>query len=167
MVFTVFSSPADTAALFRRIHAAPDRQSADRIIRDASLPRGSSLSLKIKKSETHDQDRINLGKTMTDHMDKIWGVVIHLADAFGSANTWTPACAQIMFKFVWYDDFDECNRMIFLSTSAYSSTFAPRVISDQSRTVKRGDFVCGLLQRPSNIRNIANLVAWDFADIRE
>ena len=146
MVYEVFSSPADTASLFRSFHrAAPSERAA--LIRDAPLPRGASVALKVEKSSIFDQDRLNLGQRDAARTDRIWGMVVHINPASGSANTWTPACAQVMFRFCWFDDFDRCKRSIFLRTSAYTASFAPRVVSDQPRNLRRGDLVSGLLHR--------------------
>ena len=147
MVYTVYSSPEDTASLFRALHNANTPAERARLTAIAEFPRGSSVSLKVPRSEVFDQDRLNLGISFAQSLDKIFGVVVNLLPASGSANTLTPACAIVMFKFCWYDDHESCNRSLFLRTSAYAASFAPRVVSPEYRNLRRGDFVCGLLHR--------------------
>ena len=166
MVYTVWSTPADTAALFTAFHQAPNREALQRLIQDSPIPAGSVLSLKRAKSEVFDQGRLNLSKSLAGRVDRVFGVATHINSADDSANTWTPACAQVMFRYSWWDYADRCNRSVFLRANAFSAHFAPRVVSNQPRHLIRGDFASGLVRRPSSVRNTTNLAAWNFADIR-
>ena len=147
MVYNVWSTPADTAQLFRDFHSAPNRVERGRLIRAAPLPAGAVLSLKQSKSETLDQDRLNLPKAFAERVDRVFGVVTHINAAEDSANTWKPACAQVMTRFSWWGPYHRCKRSVFLRTNAYSAHFAPRVVSNQPRHLARGDLVTGLVRQ--------------------
>ena len=95
------STPSETAGLFRSFHAATSRAARDVLVSRAPLPRGSSVVFKIEKSATHDQDRLNLSKSHAESIDKVWGMVIGIKDAFYSANTLTPACIQVLLARGW------------------------------------------------------------------
>ena len=96
MAHVKLNDPTDTAELFRSFRAAPSRAERDRMVSQSPLPKGSTVVRKIEKSSTHDQDRLNLSRLHVASIDKVWGMVVGIKDAFYSANALTPACIQVL-----------------------------------------------------------------------
>ena len=147
MTYERYSDPADTAALFRSFRAAPTRAARDELVKAAPLPIDSWIVFRIDKSETHDQDRLHLSKRHAESIDKVWGVVVGIKDAFSSANTHTPACLQVLLKISWFSRDEGFNRSVFVRTNAYSAGYTPRTATGHHHNVARGDIVCGLIHR--------------------
>ena len=148
MPYEINSSPEETADLFKSFHRAVDSRTRHRLIDEAPLPSGCVLSFKVARSETHDQDRINLPKDLALSMDRVWGRVISLREEKESANTETKACANVLLKIPFWDSKVNAYRSFFARTNAYFSNFAPRQPDSMSWNLVRGDIISGLLQRP-------------------
>ena len=147
MTYERYSDPADTAALFRSFRTAPTKAARDALVKCAPLPVGSSICFRVDKSETLDQDRLNLPKGHAASMDKVRGIVAAIKDASSSANTHTPACLQVLPKISWWGREESRNRSVFVRTNAYSAGFTPRVITCHPHNVARGDIIFGLIHR--------------------
>ena len=147
MVYEYTTSPEEIATLFREFHRAPDFVTRQRLIRDSTLPKDCNISLKIARSKTHDQDRINLPKSITSLLDKVWGVVISLRKEDDSANTDTPASAHVLLKIPYWDGEKQAYRSVFVRTIAFFGNFCPQRPDKALWSIRRGDIVCGLLQR--------------------
>ena len=106
----VFSDPCDTAAVIRPMHNAPGRETRDKRLRDAPLPRGSTLIMRIPRSETLDQDRLHLGRADATAIDRVWGLVVQINPEVGTANSDTPDGAHVVIRYTWLGAFDKCMR---------------------------------------------------------
>ena len=147
MVKAIWPSPRDAADLFRRIHAEPDRSLRNRISHTPALPPGGAIVLRVANSETLGQDRLNLSKEAAETLDRVYGMAIHVSPQTASANTTTPACSQILLRYSRWGPSEASYRSVFLRASAYSSQFAPRIVTDSPRNIARGDFTTCLLLR--------------------
>ena len=147
MVYEIRSTPLDTAELLKSLHAAPDLATRNKMIQESPLPRGCSISLKREKSDLHDQDRICLPRLLALEMDRVWGVIVAIKPETFSANSFSPACAQVLLKIPFWDDDAHSYRSFFARTSAYFANFAPRCPDNMAWTLSRGDVVSGILQR--------------------
>ena len=147
MVYEYITSPEDIATLFKEFHRAPDFVSRQRAIREAPLPKDCNIALKIPRSKIHDQDRLNLSKSMASLLDKVWGIVISIRGEEDSANTDTPASANVLLKIPFWDDESRCYRSIFVRAIAFFAGFCPRISTNSAWSIKRGDIIFGILQR--------------------
>ena len=146
-VYELQSTPLDTAQLFRPFHRESDRQARRILMENAPLPSGSRIELKVERPCVFDQDRLNLPRKIAMQMDKCWGRVISISDVNASANTDTPACAQVLIHIPFWD-YETCAyRSVFTRIDAFFADFAPRQPDDLHWAITRGDIVCGIIQR--------------------
>lgn len=148
MVYEVKTTPRDIADLFRSFHNAPDYATRQRRMETAELPSGSRIELKVDRSETMDQDRLCLPKDMALSIDKVWGLVVSLRPENSSANTNSPACAQVLLRFPYWEEKAYGYRSVFVRVNAFFADFAPVQPDKLDWTLTRGDIVCGLVQKP-------------------
>ena len=148
MPYEIDSLPSDTADLFRSFHRAPDASSKRKLILDAPLPEGCGISLKMPRSDTLDQDRINLPQSVARSMDRVYGRVISIREERDSANTLTRASANVLLRISFWDANAYAYRSFFVRSNAYFSNFAPRQPDQMSWNLVRGDLITGILQRP-------------------
>ena len=148
MVYEITSTPRETADLFRSFHAAPDTATRRSLIEEAVLPSNSRVELKVKGSAVFDQDRINLSRSMAKQIDKVWGLVVSLRPEVTSANTDSPACAQVLIRIPFWDQTAYAYRSLFARINTFFADFAPRQPDSLDWAISRGDIVCGLVQRP-------------------
>ena len=150
MVYELPSLPLGTSDLFRSFHRESDYHARRMLMETDLLPSGCAIELKVAKSDVFDQDRVNLPKAMAMSIDKVWGVVVSLKEetANPSANTNSPASAQILIRLPFWDQALYGYRSFFARVTAFFADFAPRQPDNLAWTVTRGDVVCGLLQRP-------------------
>ena len=150
MVYKIFSSVEDFANLFRSFHYAPDTDARSRLVKSAPFPPGTSVTFKVKKSETLDQDRIHLPLALTSRLDRVYGIIASIKPSYKSANTHYPACAQVLLRLPWWDDDSKASRSLYVRTNAHTAGFAPRIAHNASFTMRRGDVITGLIHRPSS-----------------
>ena len=148
MPYEITSLPADTADLFRPFHRAPDAAIRRRLIVDSSLPEGCEVSLKVSKSETHDQDRLNLPQSIALSLDRVWGRAISIREETDTANTDTRASANVLLRIPFWDAKAYAYRPVFVRSTAFFSNFAPRCPDNMKWNLVRGDLISGILQKP-------------------
>ena len=163
----VASTPDESARIMRWLRRASDPAERATRLRNAPLPTGSSIVFRVAGSKELDQDRLYLSATMAASMRKVWGIVSSLRPEVLSANTATPASAQIVIRINWHDEQSDRYRDFFARVTAYSASYEPRYATGNSCSLKLGDIVCGLLERPHSDRNTAALGCWDFGRLDE
>ena len=161
------STPKESAQIMRWLRNAPDRVERNARIARAPLPSGSSISFKIENSTVFDQHRIHLSSEMASNMRRVWGTVVSLRNESISANTVTPASAQILLRLNWLDESQEKYRNFFVRCTAFSADYSPRIALGKPCTLRLGDIVSGVIEKPHSERNSATIAAWDFGDIAE
>ena len=148
MPYEITSTPWETAKIFKDLHRAEDFAARQRILLTAPLPEGCSATLKTPRSETLDQDRLNLPKDLAYSIDRVWGRVISLREEkVNSANTLIPGCADVLLRIPFWGGYKSAYRSVFVRTSAYLSNFAPRTPDHMDWTIARGDIVSGIVMR--------------------
>ena len=147
---TIHSTPADTAAMFKRFDAIKGLTDQDKFVKSAPLPVGCRITFRDRLNKNHDQNRIHLSRSDAEKYDRVRGVIVSLKpekDENRSKNTETPVCAQVMLRISWWDPSSEAYRSMFVRTSAYASNWTPRDNARTSCNLVRGDLISGIIQR--------------------
>ena len=168
MPVLIESTPREFAQITRWLHRSDNVTERNERLARAPLPAGPSISFRIDGSATFDQDRLHLSSEMAANMRRVWGIVGALRDETLSANTLTPASAQIALRLNFLEERPVNYHDFFARAAAYSASYEPRIATGNPCTLKSGDIGCGILERPhSKDRNSAALARWDFGVIAE
>ena len=84
-----------------------------------------------------------------------------------SANTTTPASAQVVLRLNFFDPDVDGYRSIFARVTAFAADYTPHVVTGLACNLSLGDIVSGILERPNSDRNSTALAAWDFATLKD
>ena len=158
MVYKIFSSVEDFANLFRSFHYAPDAEKRSQLVKNAPFPPGTTISFKVKNSETLDQDRLHLPLSIASRIDRVFGVIASIKPSVTSANTHHPACAQVLLRLPWWGDASKASRSMYVRTNAHTAGFAPRIAHNATFTMRRGDIVSGIIYQLISPRNPLSLL---------
>ena len=139
------STPNESARIMRRLRCVPDTTERSIRLAAATIHAGSALIFRIDGSTSLDQDRIRPSSEMEADMRKVWGIAGSLRPESLSANTPTPASAQIVLRINWFDDRSYRYRDFSVRVAAYSASYEPRIATGHPCTLKIGDVVCGIL----------------------
>ena len=161
------STPGDSARVMRRLRNAASYGDFCSLVRTAPLPVGCKLTLKNRFSTTSDQDRLDLSSQYAIRYQRVWGIVSSLRKEKFSANTTTPASAQVVLRIVWLGVDDDLYRSFFVRTTLFAAAYTPRFPSGNPCSVSLGDIVSGTLGRPSSDRNSSAFACWDFGRLDE
>ena len=130
-VYEIASAPKEAADLFRPVRAAADYDSRRRLLGSAELPSGSRVDLKVARSGTIDQDRLNLPRSMAMQIDKVGGSLVSIRPEGSSANTNSPACVRFMVRISYCGYSARGYRSFFVRMGAFSR-ISPRDIPIRS-----------------------------------
>ena len=145
-----------------------NKKDLDQLLSTAPLPEGSLLEFKDDSITARDQDRLNLCRSDALRFQKAWGIVTSIKkEKVISANTTTPASAQVVLRLNFLDRSENVYRSFFVRTTAFAAAYAPRFPRGTSCTLSVGDMVSGVLERPSSDRNSTAFASWDFAQLGE
>lgn len=114
-----------------------------------------------------DQDRLGLSLRDATRRQRVWGISVSLRNEANSANTATPASAQVLIRLTrWGPNVDDW-RSFCPRVTAFSASCTPRLATGQACNSILGDMVSGIIESPHSARNSTALEAWGFVMLGE
>ena len=147
-------SPRESAQIPRWIRTAPNREAREIRLDAAPLPDGSSITFRVPRSAILDQDRIRPSPEMAAGARRVWGgVIASLRSEASSSSTTKPAFAQVLLRLNWFVEVPDKFRNFFVRAAAFSASYAPRIATGKPCTMKIGDVISGIVEKPNSERN--------------